>query len=183
MRREVGLRLDLSFSDSVAKRDLAGAEPWLRAALKVFESRVAWEGEWAETCAILGGTPTSVALHFCDDVEMRAYHRQFRKLDRTTDVLSFPSREAFAGLVVAAGEGPDRPLGDMIVSLETVRRASARARRPFREELLEVFLHGCLHLCGYDHVGQSRSAREAALRMRRLQRELCAAAGLRSSIF
>jgi probable rRNA maturation factor len=108
------------------------------------------------------GLPQSLELHFCDDKEMRSYQKQFRKLDRTTDVLSFPTLES-----------PDHNLegfmGTLIVSLPTVQRNSLRYKRDFKAEFTEVFVHGVLHLLGFDHVNVSLKERH---RMRALQNKI-----------
>lgn len=144
----------------------------------VVRDRLQDEREWLETCAILGGDPHELDLKLCDDVEIRDYQRRYRRLDRATDVLSFPSRELLTALQIfgSAAAGGGVPLGDLLISLETVERAALRVRRPVREEFLEVFIHGILHLLGYDHIGDSASARLKARKMRRLQKELFGAA-------
>lgn len=75
---------------------------------------------------------------------MRRLNRQYRGLDKTTDVLSFPLYEP--GL-----PQPGDALGDIVISIP---RASSQAEVygvSFRDELLRLLLHGLLHLIGYDH--------------------------------
>ncbi len=75
---------------------------------------------------------------FCGDRLMKKLNYEFRKKQRTTDVLSFPS-------------GEKEYLGDIAISLEETYRNSTRFKRPFYEELLRLILHGILHLIGYEH--------------------------------
>lgn len=117
-----------------------------------------------------GGAPTSLGLLICSDAEIRAYNRDYRKMDKATDVLSFPTIEASAE-PMAGSEGY---LGDMIISFETVERAAKRVRRTTQNELVEVFVHGILHLLGFDHlIGKGVTKKDAA-EMKTLQRELFA---------
>jgi len=108
------------------------------------------------------GVPKSLEIHFCDDVEMRDYQKRFRNLDRTTDVLSFPSVET-------PSHTEKNFMGSLIISLPAVERNSKRYKRKFKDELAEVYVHGILHLLTFDHVKVSRSRKE---RMRKMQKQL-----------
>lgn len=108
------------------------------------------------------GVPKSVEVHFCDDIEMRDYQKRFRNLDRTTDVLSFPSIET-------PSHTEKNFMGSLIISLATVERNSKRYKRKFKDELAEVYVHGILHLLTFDHVKVSRTRKE---RMRKIQKQL-----------
>lgn len=102
------------------------------------------------------GRPQSLELHLCEDIEMRSFQKKFRKLDRTTDVLSFPSLESPENHL-------DGFMGTLIISLPTVLRNAKRYKKDFKTELNEVFVHGVLHLLGFDHV-------KVALKERQLMR-------------
>ena len=108
------------------------------------------------------GKPQSLELHLCEDVEMRAYQKQYRKLDRTTDVLSFQSLESPENHL-------DGFMGTLIVSLPTVLRNAERYQKDFKTELTEVFVHGVLHLLGFDHVKVTLKERQ---RMRAVQKKI-----------
>ncbi len=108
------------------------------------------------------GLPLSLELHCCEDQEMRSYQKKFRKLDRTTDVLSFPSLES-------PENNPEGFMGTLIVSLPAVLRNAGRYKRDFKTEFTEVFIHGVLHLLGFDHVKVSPKKRQ---RMRAVQKNI-----------
>jgi probable rRNA maturation factor len=150
----------------------------IRALLAGSVKRLAGEPEWLETVSHLGGKPDSLALLFCDDVEMRKMQRRHRRLDRTTDVLSFPTREVpgMAGAFAWLPKG-ERSLGDLVVSLPAVTRGAKRGRRSLAAELSEVLMHGLLHLLGCDHVKVPPSC---ARRMRALQKNLVRGLGPRA---
>lgn len=108
------------------------------------------------------GDPKSMELHFCDDKEMRGYQKKFRKLDRTTDVLSFSSLES-------PENNETSFMGSLIVSMATVERNAKRYKRTVKLELLDVYIHGILHLLSFDHVKVSTAKKQ---RMRKTQRDI-----------
>lgn len=88
-----------------------------------------------------------------DDREIRRLNLKFRHTDRVTDVLSFPQYEFFRGELmepVRIVEYPI-PLGDVVISLETILRRSRNNYRKYRDDLLKVVIHSILHLIGFDH--------------------------------
>jgi probable rRNA maturation factor len=115
----------------------------------------------------------AVSIHFCGDVEMRQLQKTYRNLDRSTDVLSFPSLEV-AGIndVFVHLKPSERSWGDIVVALPTVSRGAQRARRSEARELQEVLIHAFLHLLGMDHVVQKGVGVAQARAMKKLQKEL-----------
>jgi probable rRNA maturation factor len=84
----------------------------------------------------------SLGVRFCGDREMRRTNRQFRGLDKTTDVLSFPGE----------GEGGDTEhLGDILISVPVARNQAAEAHHAPDREIRILLLHGILHCLGHDH--------------------------------
>jgi len=78
---------------------------------------------------------------------MRALNRDFRKKDKPTDVLSFPSGDAFAG---GNGDG-GRSLGDLAIDVPYAARKARQLGHPLERELKILLVHGILHLLGHDH--------------------------------
>jgi probable rRNA maturation factor len=83
--------------------------------------------------------PREISVLFCGDGRMRRLNREYRRQDRPTDVLSFPS------------SGGDGLLGDIVISVPYARRQARRRRERPAAELDRLLLHGYLHLLGYDH--------------------------------
>lgn len=79
---------------------------------------------------------------------MRALNRRHRGVDRDTDVLSFPQWKGR----VPRSEAGMVPLGDVVVCLPRLRRQAREAGRSDRAEAALLFVHGLLHLLGYDHA-------------------------------
>jgi probable rRNA maturation factor len=87
-----------------------------------------------------------VSIAIIDDDAMRTLNRQFRKKNKTTDVLTFPA-DASDGDPQAHG----RPLGDIVISIDQARRQAADQRHSLATEVRYLVLHGILHALGYDH--------------------------------
>lgn len=100
---------------------------------------------------------SELSISFIDDIQMRELNRSYRKIDRTTDVLSFPQ-----------SEGPDFTLlGDILISIDTAERHSKSYGVTLHEELKKLIVHGILHLLGHDH----KKKKETAI-MREKEKEL-----------
>jgi probable rRNA maturation factor len=89
-----------------------------------------------------------LSIVIVDDEEMADLNWEYRQVDSTTDVLSFPMREGEFGDVQ-----PDI-LGDIVVSAPTAQ-VMAQTRQASLEEVMDLLLvHGVLHLLGYDHADE-----------------------------
>ena len=106
-----------------------------------------------------------VSVVLTDDAEQRELNRQWRGIDKSTNVLSFPQLEPFApvaGLV-----------GDIILAEETVRREAEEMGITFLAHFTHLVVHGFLHLLGYDHIED-----EDAEEMEGLETEILAGLGI-----
>ncbi len=92
------------------------------------------------------------------DRTVRRLNRQFRGIDKATDVLSFPAE----AMIPSA----ERIAGDLAISVPTARRQSAACGQSLGTELKVLMLPGLLHLAGSDHEVDSRqmARRERAVR-------------------
>ena len=82
-----------------------------------------------------------------DDASVRALNATYRGLDKPTNVLSFPSGVSLAQLP----PGEPRPLGDIVLALETVQREAGERNIALADHVRHLVVHGTLHLMGYDH--------------------------------
>jgi len=96
---------------------------------------------------------SEVSVVLMGDAEMAGYNQQYRKKQGPTNVLSFPATAADDGFVT-----PEAELGDILISVDTARREATEQHRTLHQRLLELIIHGLLHLTGYDH---ERSEEEA----------------------
>lgn len=87
----------------------------------------------------------TVSVTFVDNERIRELNREFRNIDRATDVLSFPADEPVI-------EGRGRFLGDIALSLERAKTQSEEYGHSFKREVAFLTAHSVLHLLGYDHM-------------------------------
>ena len=99
------------------------------------------------------GEVAELAIVLADDREVRRLNRDYRGMDKPTNVLSFG--DARDGRRRAAGE--PFIVGDVILARETVAAEAAAQGKSITDHALHLVVHGVLHLLGHDH----KSAREA----------------------
>jgi len=105
--------------------------------------------------------PCVVSVLITDDEGIRDYNYEYRGLDEATDVLSFPMqtfrRAGWGGIYdpVFDERTGELPLGDIIISLETVRKHAMEYGNTVTHETAYMLVHSTLHLLGYDHTNES----------------------------
>lgn len=92
----------------------------------------------------LTGTKSEVEVNvvLVDDDTIHNYNKSFRSIDRPTDVLSFPDGTLEEGVLM---------MGDIIISVEAIRRQAQDYGHSLKREFCFLVAHGYLHLLGYDH--------------------------------
>jgi probable rRNA maturation factor len=101
------------------------------------------------------GTET-LSLAFVDKEEIKKLNKKFRKKNKPTDVLSFNLKNP---LLHKAADGQRKNiLGEIIICPEVVEENAQKYKVPEKSEMLKVFVHGILHLCGYDHDMSEKEA-------------------------
>lgn len=110
----------------------------------------------------LGHPEGELSILFVDDAQIAAMNARFLKRQGPTNVIAFPMQEGRT-----AGPDPDL-LGDVVVSVDTAEREAMIANLDFEERLVQLLVHGILHLCGYDHERDAVGARRMAAKSRQL---------------
>jgi probable rRNA maturation factor len=146
-----------------ARVDLPAAHPRSRAYGRVLKRSA------GRFLATLGLSSVELSISLVTDRAIRRLNRAWRKKDESTDVLSFP-----AGDLPRGTTGP-RPLGDVVISLDTAVRQAGERGLPLTAELDRYLAHGLLHLLGHDHHRKAD-----ARRMARMERKLLGRDGLLS---
>lgn len=131
----------------------------------------------SQTANIESGT---VSLSFVDEDAIRQLNKRYRGVDHATDVLSFAMEEGDDGEDIedvaawhSIDEDMERMLGDIVISLPTAQEQSELYGHSLEREIGFLFVHGFLHLIGYDH--QDEASEEE---MFNLQEEILEQAGL-----
>lgn len=96
----------------------------------------------------LGVPRRELSLLLTDDAHIQALNAQWRDEDKPTDILSFPMDELEAGAPVRKSGGS---LGDLALSVETLRRDAASLGWEPSDLGAFLLVHGVLHLLGHDH--------------------------------
>ena len=104
----------------------------------------------------------SVSLLLTDDESIREINKEFREIDKSTDVLSFPALDFDVpgdfSLIKENDssyfdlETGELLLGDIMISLEHAHKQAEEYDHSFRREIAFLITHSLLHLCGYDHM-------------------------------
>ena len=115
-----------------------------------------WTTFATKALAAIGNGESSATIAFVSDKRIRELNRQFRGIDKATDVLSFRA------------DGPDElNLGDIAISTETAATQAKDNGLSFDDEIAQLILHGLLHLSGYDHETDNGEMNRLELRLRR----------------
>src|SRR5215813_13075540 len=111
------------------------------------------------------GRPDAVlTITFIRDPAMRRLNREYRGIDKPTDVLSFASHE---GVEMAGSWDESRHLGDVVISVETAERYAREMSLSFDREIEHLVIHGALHLAGYDHETDNGEMNKLERKLRR----------------
>lgn len=109
-------------------------------------------------------TDRMIELILTDDATIRVMNREYRHIDKATDVLSFPFEPM-----------PMAPLGSLVISMDHVAKGTAEFGHTETDETALLFIHGLLHLLGFDHETDHGEMREK-------ERETIEAFGLPESL-
>ncbi|MBO6917136.1 MAG: rRNA maturation RNase YbeY [Rhizobiaceae bacterium] len=93
--------------------------------------------------------PMELSVLLTDDASIKEINAKWREQNKATNVLSFPTKE------LKVGDMPMPLLGDIIFAYETIFRESEELTKSFEEHLTHLFIHGFLHLLGYDHINDT----------------------------
>ena len=102
-----------------------------------------------------------VSITFVSKDEIHRLNKEFRNVDRPTDVLSFPMDEDFFI------EGVDTMLGDIVISMDVAKDQAKDLGHSLDREIMYLTAHSMLHLLGYDHIDE-----DDKLLMRKREKEV-----------
>jgi probable rRNA maturation factor len=111
-----------------------------------------------------------LAVMLTDDAGIRTLNRNWRGIDKPTNVLSFPALQPSGRRGPA---DPPRMLGDIAIAYETTRKEADEEQKPFDHHLGHLAIHGFLHLAGHDHEND-----EQAETMEELERVILSQLGI-----
>jgi len=109
-------------------------------------------------------TNRDIEVTFTDNATIREINREQRGIDAPTDVLSFPLEPV-----------PFVPLGELVISVEYAKNQASLHKNSLDDEIALLFIHGLLHLMGYDHEtdnGEMRQKEEELIKHFKLPKSL-----------
>ena len=118
--------------------------------------------------------PAEISVTFVDDDQIHALNKEYRNIDRSTDVLSFPLGEN--GVYDINIDSGAKLLGDIVISIPHALDQADRYGHSLQREIGFLTVHSMLHLLGYDHVNggiesvRMREKEEAVLTQMGLKR-------------
>ena len=87
----------------------------------------------------------SLTVLLSDDKSIKKLNKKFRKKNKTTDVLSFPTEKKL-------NIKKNTYLGDIIISYQFMNKPKSLTDLDFKKKIIKIFIHGFLHLLGHDHI-------------------------------
>lgn len=100
---------------------------------------------WAR--AVVSDEETSACLRVVDELEAQSLNKQYRKIDKATNVLSFPAE--------IPPQIDMKFLGDIVICAQVVEEEAQKQGKPSSAHWAHLLVHGLLHLQGYDHQDDS----------------------------
>lgn len=146
--------------DIALEAEAWGEEGRWRPLVETVAAAVAARGE------LIVPADAELSLVLTDDARIRLLNRDWRGIDKPTNVLSFPAADD-------DDEDPGPLLGDVVVAYETTAREAADEGKRFDDHVAHLLVHGLLHLFGFDHEDD-----EEAEEMEALESEILAGLGI-----
>lgn len=112
-----------------------------------------------------------VSVTFTDNEKIHALNKQYRDVDRPTDVLSFPLIDFNAEDTSLSSE-LETMLGDIVISLEKAREQAEEYGHSFEREVAFLCVHSMLHLLGYDHETSEEDDADMCQRQKEIMQKI-----------
>ena len=87
----------------------------------------------------------NLTLMLSNNKDIKKLNKDFRNKNKSTDVLSFPFNKKIR-------ISKQTYIGDIIISYEYIDKPKSQSLKVFKKKLIQIFIHGFLHLLGFDHV-------------------------------
>ena len=110
------------------------------------------------------------SVTFVSDEEIKNLNREYRNIDSPTDILTF--RLADGEDDFPAPEGEDEEMGDIFISLESMKSNASEFGVGENDELRRLLLHGLMHLRGWDHKTNDFNLEPMLIEQERILREI-----------
>lgn len=103
----------------------------------------------------LKGLNLYISITLTTPIKIRELNKEYRNIDKETDVLSFPMFEKYEIDEIVEKQQKQivkETIGDIVISVEKVKEQAKEYEHSFERELSYMLVHGFYHLMGYDHI-------------------------------
>lgn len=104
------------------------------------------------------GDNFEISISFVDEDEIKYLNKTYRKVDRVTDVLSFPTFERDEIYRLASLKGEEILLGDVVICVNRANKQAEEFGHSLKREIIYLTVHSIFHLLGYDHMKDDEKA-------------------------
>ena len=118
---------------SIGKKKLKNIDLFINKVLKNFPKKYQFNGKKVILTVLLS-----------NNKKIKQLNKKFRKKDKPTDILSFPLGKKISKSITY--------LGDIIISYDFINKPKSLNIFQFKDKLAKIFIHGFLHLVGFDHI-------------------------------
>ena len=115
------------------KKKLKNTDLFINKVLKNFPKKYQFNGKKVILTVLLS-----------NNKKIKQLNKKFRKKDKPTDILSFPLGKKISKSIIY--------LGDIIISYDFINKPKSLNIFQFKDKLAKIFIHGFLHLVGFDHI-------------------------------
>ncbi|MDO4594176.1 MAG: rRNA maturation RNase YbeY [Tissierellia bacterium] len=112
------------------------------------------------------GENFEISVSFVSENEIKSLNRDYRNIDRVTDVLSFPTDLIEESEIMM-------PLGDIVICVKRAKEQAREYGHDLKREIMYLTCHSMLHLLGYDHIKE-----DDKLEMRKREKEIMKSLGV-----
>lgn len=121
---------------------------------KALQNKMEEAASWLLKKEKVDGERAEISLTLVSAEEIRELNREYRDVDKATDVLSFPQFESKDEMPT---EG-EICLGDVVICEDKVKEQAEEYNHSYEREFVYLFVHSLLHLLGYDHMEDDEKA-------------------------
>ncbi|MDA9663715.1 rRNA maturation RNase YbeY [Candidatus Pelagibacter sp.] len=128
------IRVNVVSESNLWKKKIKKAEIFFNSLVKIFPKKYRFINK-----------KVSLTILLSNDNNIKKLNKKFRNKNKATDILSFPFEKKF-------NIKKSLYIGDIVISFEFINKPNALSILEFKSKVTKIFIHGFLHLLGYDHI-------------------------------
>ena len=128
------IRVNVVNESNLWKKKIKKAEIFFNSLVKIFPKKYRFINK-----------KVSLTILLSNDNNIKKLNKKFRNKNKATDILSFPFEKKF-------NIKKSLYIGDIVISFEFINKPNALSILEFKSKVTKIFIHGFLHLLGYDHI-------------------------------